>query len=266
VRAVDTRASPDATTSNSTGTAVTGAAAEPATATARAVPMIANNAATLATTEYQNRRSLRNGSSTRAVHLTTRLVSDGATTGVVGRTDEDGGMDAEPLELDHAAWTGERIVGVELDHAQVTDARLDECDLSGVVLTSYAARRVTVTETRIRDCVWSGGIVQDSEFTGCRSERWSLRFSTLQRVTLTGCTLVGADFYGATFDKVVFDGCDLSGAHFDSATVKDLTFRSCMLLGVTGALSLRGAVVDLDDLAALAPSLAREAGIHFSVE
>jgi uncharacterized protein YjbI with pentapeptide repeats len=175
-------------------------------------------------------------------------------------------MEADPVELDHVTWTGERILGVELDRAQVTDAQLAGCDLSGVVLTSYAARRVAITETRIRDCVWSGGILQDAEVTGCRAERWSLRFSTLQRVTIADCALVGADFYGVTFDKVVFERCDLSGAHFDNATVKELTMRSCGFLGVTGALSLRGAVVDLDDLAGLAPSLAREAGLRFTVD
>jgi len=175
-------------------------------------------------------------------------------------------MDGDPIELDHVTWTGERILGVELDRAQLTDAQLVGCDLSGIVLTSYAARRVIVTDTRIRDCVWSGGIIQDGAFTGSRTERWSLRFSTLQRVTVTDCSLVGADFYGVTFDKVVLERCDLSGAHFDSAVVKELTLRSCTLLGVTGALSLKGATVDLDDLAALAPSLAREAGLRFTVE
>jgi len=175
-------------------------------------------------------------------------------------------MEAEPLELDHVTWTGERILGVELDRAQVTDIELTECDLSGVVLTTYAARRVRITDTRVRDCVWSGGIIQDGELAGCKTERWSLRFSTLQRVTVTDCSLVGADFYGVTFDKVVLERCDLSGAHFDSAVVKELTLRSCTLLGVTGALSLKGATVDLDDLAALAPSLAREAGLRFTVE
>ncbi|HMC71694.1 MAG TPA: pentapeptide repeat-containing protein, partial [Mycobacteriales bacterium] len=94
----------------------------------------------------------------------------------------------------------------------------------------------------------------------------SLRFSTLQRVTFTDCAFVAGDFYGVTFDRVTFTRCDLSGACFDNATVKDLTLTQCALLGVTGALSLRGAVVDLDDLPGLAPSLAREAGLRFTVE
>jgi uncharacterized protein YjbI with pentapeptide repeats len=112
----------------------------------------------------------------------------------------------------------------------------------------------------------AGGMVQDVTVVDCPTENFSARFSTLQRVTFTDCRLAGADFYGVTFDRVVFERCDLRGAHFDSAVVKQLTLRECGLLGVTGALSLRGAHVDLDDLAELAPSLAREAGLLFDVD
>jgi uncharacterized protein YjbI with pentapeptide repeats len=175
-------------------------------------------------------------------------------------------VDEDPLELDSVTLSGERLLGLELDRPQIVDVTIDGCDLSGIVMSAFAVRRAKVTRTRIRECLWGGGIMQDVTFEECPSEQLSLRFSTLQRVAFTGCLLMGADFYGATFDKVTFERCDLSGAHFDSATVKTLTFTSCNLLGVTGALSLRGAVVDLDDLPSLAPSLAREAGLQFSVD
>ena len=172
----------------------------------------------------------------------------------------------DPLELDDVTLNGERLVGLELDRAQLVDVTIDGCDLTGIVMSAYAVRRAKVTRTRIRECLWGGGIMQDVTFEECPSEQLSLRFSTLQRVAFTDCTLVNADFYGATFDRVTFERCDLSGAHFDGATVKSLMLTACTMLGVTGALSLRGAVVDLDDLPSLAPSLAREAGLRFSVE
>jgi len=174
--------------------------------------------------------------------------------------------DDEAPDFDDLVLTGERVVGLEMERASITGATIDGCDLSGVVLSSYAVRRSKVVRTRLRDCIFAGGIVQDTEVTESPTERLSFRFSTLQRTTFSDCQLPGADFYGAVFDKVTFTRCDLSGAHFDSATVKELVFQSCTLLGVTGALSLRGAVVDLDDLPGLAPSLAREAGLKFSVE
>jgi uncharacterized protein YjbI with pentapeptide repeats len=184
----------------------------------------------------------------------------------VGPARQDVPVDAEPLELDTATITGERILGLELDRPQLLDVRLESCDVSGVVMSSYAVRRSAAVESRLRDCVWGGGILQDVTIERCPTQRLSLRFSTLQRVVFTDCDLTGADFYGVTFDKVTFTGCDLSGAHFDSATVKELTLSRCVLLGVTGALALRGATVDLDDLPGLAPSLAREAGIRIATE
>jgi uncharacterized protein YjbI with pentapeptide repeats len=123
-------------------------------------------------------------------------------------------------------------------------------------------RRVSVTESRLRDCAFAGGMVQDTTLHACTGERLSVRFSTLQRVVVSGSSLPGLDLYGATLDRVVFRDCDLSGAAFGSVTVKELRFEGCVLTGVTGALSLSGAEVDLDDLPTLAPSMAREIGLR----
>jgi uncharacterized protein YjbI with pentapeptide repeats len=172
--------------------------------------------------------------------------------------------DDEPLESDGLRLSGERVVGVTLDRPQLTDIELTDCDLSGVVLSAFSVRRGKVVRTRLRDCVWGGGLLQDVFFDDCPSEQLGLRFSTLQRVTFVDCRLAGADFYGATFDRVTFTRCDLTRAHFDSATVKHLAMHQCDLAGVSGALDLRGASIDFDDLPALAPSLAREVGLRFN--
>jgi uncharacterized protein YjbI with pentapeptide repeats len=170
-------------------------------------------------------------------------------------------MDREPLDLDGSSFTGERFVGLELDRPQLVGCTFDGCDLSGVSATDFAARRLRLVDTRLRHCAFGGGIVQDTTVEGCATESLAARFATLQRVVISDCDLAGADFYGTTFDRVVFERCNLTRARFDGITVKDLTFRQCALAGVTGALALRGARIDADDLAALAPSLAREAGI-----
>lgn len=175
-------------------------------------------------------------------------------------------MGAESREFDRLVLHGERVVGIDLEAAEFTDARIEDSDLAGVVLTTPTVRRAVLRRTRLRDCVLGGAMVQDVDVTECPTERLVLRFATLQRVTFSGCGLAGADFYGTTFDRVVFDNCNLSGAHFDSVVVKELTLRSCRMLGLTGALSLKGAVVDFDDLTELAPSLAREAGLRIAAD
>lgn len=167
----------------------------------------------------------------------------------------------EPVEITGERWDGRRVVAVHLDRPEAVDLTLDGCDLSGVTSTSGTFRRVTVRRTRLRDCTFGGGMLQDLLAEDCTGERLSFRFATLQRVVVSGCTWPGLDLYAATCDRVEFRDCDLSGAVFDGLTVKDLSFERCDLSGCKGALSLRGATVDFDDLIGLAPSLAREAGI-----
>jgi uncharacterized protein YjbI with pentapeptide repeats len=166
------------------------------------------------------------------------------------------GVDLADLRID-----GDRIIGVEIERADITGAAVTNADLAGVVLTTCSIRKSSVVRTRIRDCLWPGGILQDVTFDECPAGGLSLRFSTLQRVTFADCQLSGADFYGVTFDRVRFERCDVSRAAFDTATVKSLSFTQCEFAGVTGALNLRGAEIDFEDLPTLAPSLARENGI-----
>ena len=167
----------------------------------------------------------------------------------------------EFLEIDQAVARGIRVVARTWERADVADVLLESCDLSGVNTSSATFRRLELHNSRLRDCAFAGSMLQDIVVTDCTVERLSLRFSTLQRVVFRNCRLNGTDFYGATFDKVWLDGCDLSEATFDNATIRSLRLANCGLLGVKGAVFLKGAVIDLDDLPALAPSLAREVGI-----
>jgi len=167
----------------------------------------------------------------------------------------------EPIEIAGENWDGRRVVAVTLDRPDAVDFVLDNCDLAGVTSTGGSFRRVTVRRTRLRDCTFGGGMLQDLVAEDCTGERLSLRFSTLQRVVVESSRLPGLDLYGATVDKVVFRDCDLTGAAFDGVTVKELRLERCTLMGITGVASLRGAEVDFDDLMTLAPSMAKELGL-----
>lgn len=167
----------------------------------------------------------------------------------------------EPVELSGIVWSGQRLVAITLDRPQVSHLRAADCDLSGVATTGGMLRRIALTGTRLRDCTFAGGLVQDATLDGCTGEGLSLRFSTLQRVVVTGSTLPRLDLYGATVDRVVFRDCDLTDAVFDGMTVQQLRLQRCTFTGITGAMSLRGAEIDFDDLLTLAPSLAKEFGL-----
>lgn len=169
---------------------------------------------------------------------------------------------AADVDVSGAVWSQQRVVGGELDRPEIVDVSAEGCDFSGITTTGASMRRIRVSMSRFRDCTFGGGVLQDAVLDECTSLRLSLRFATLQRVIVTTSTMTELDLYGATLDQVLFRDCDLSGAVFRDAIVKSARFERCSFAGADGALSLRGADVDLDDLITLGPSLAREAGLR----
>jgi uncharacterized protein YjbI with pentapeptide repeats len=170
-----------------------------------------------------------------------------------------GGCDEEVNDL----WLADaRVLELDLDRPELVDVRLNDCDVSGIVAQDFIARRVELTNTRLRGVTFASGQYDDGLLVDCNAHELSLRFTRLRRVVFRNCDLSGADFYNATFDHVTIDDCDLQRAHFDNATVDCLAITNCNLAGVTGAFGLRGARLDASDLPALAVSLAREAGIE----
>jgi uncharacterized protein YjbI with pentapeptide repeats len=169
------------------------------------------------------------------------------------------------LDEDDAAeqWIeGARILELDLDRPEWVDLRFEECDLSGVVAKDVVMRRVAFRNTRLRGVAFANGQYDDGLLLDCPTDELTMRFTRLRNVIFRDCDLSNADFYSATFEHVTFDSCRLQAARFHAATVKCLRITDCDLTGVTGALDLRGAVVDVADLASLAPSLAGEAGIE----
>lgn len=164
--------------------------------------------------------------------------------------------DLHGLWLQHA-----RILERDVDRAELTDLRFEDCDLSGIVANGAMARRTVLATTRLRAVVFAKGQVEDTIVHDCQTSELSLRFTRLRQVVFRDCDLSGADFYNTTFEHVTIEHCDLQRARFDAAIVKCLAITDCNLVGVTGVSGLRGALVDMSDLPALAPSLANEIGL-----
>jgi uncharacterized protein YjbI with pentapeptide repeats len=164
--------------------------------------------------------------------------------------------DIHDLWLQHA-----RVLELELDRAELTDLRLEDCDVSGIVATGSVVRRMELARTRVRGATFVKGQIEDTFLSECSTTELSFRFSRLKRMIFRGCDLAGADFYNTTFDHVTFEDCDLQRATFDAAIVDCLSIRNCNLAGVQGVSGLKGAQLDASDLPAMAISLAVDAGI-----
>jgi uncharacterized protein YjbI with pentapeptide repeats len=166
--------------------------------------------------------------------------------------------DDDPTDL----WLqGVRILSLELDRPELVDLRLLDCDVSGLSISNFVARRLEVSRTRLRGVSLGGGQFDDGRIEDCAASELSLRFTSLRRTIFSDCDLRGADFYRANFDHVTIENCNLQGARFDGATVKCLQLTNCELAGVSGTEGLSGAYLDASDLPGLAISLARDAGI-----
>lgn len=169
---------------------------------------------------------------------------------------------AEPLELSDRSFRNERLGPADLAiNSEVVDVTLEDCDVIGVLAQKSRLERVTITGSRLRGVSWAAGVIRDVTLDTVTGQDLSCRFSTLRVLTMRDCLLPEIDFTEAEFQQVVLERCDLRGARFDHAKVKSLRITGCNLAGATGAVDLRGASMDLDDLLSLAPSLAREIGI-----
>ena len=168
----------------------------------------------------------------------------------------------EPLDLNNRSFRNERLGPADLVvNSEVVDVTLEDCDVIGVLAQKSRVERVTITGSRLRGVSWVAGVIRGVTLDTVTGHDLTCRFSTLRVVTMRDCQLPEADFTEAEFDQVVLERCDLRGAKFDHAKVKSLRITGCNLAGASGAIDLRGASIDLDDVLSLAPSLAREIGI-----
>ena len=69
---------------------------------------------------------------------------------------------------------------------------------------------------------------------------------------------------GGDLSGVVFRNCDLTDAEFTATAAKDTDLRSSRLAGARGLHSLRGAMIDVEQMVAVAGQLAAEAGLRVS--
>lgn len=171
-------------------------------------------------------------------------------------------MSDEPLDLHDRDFRNQRLGPADLAvNSEIVEVTLEDCDVIGVLAQKSRLERVSITGSRLRGVSWAAGVIRGVTLDSVTGQDLSCRFSTLRVVTLRDCQLPEVDFTEAEFDQVMLERCDLRAAKFDHAKVKSLRIAGCNLAGASGAIDLRGASMDLDDVLSLAPSLAREIGI-----
>lgn len=159
--------------------------------------------------------------------------------------------------------TGVELGGATLHPLTMDDVRLEQIELSNTVLREVVARRVELVRCRCVGLRLDLRQVTDLYVEGCRFDYATLRVTQVKgRVAFRECTFREATLYGALTDMIFVD-CDFTGTTFDAvggATGCDL--RSSRLVGATGLLTLRGALISADQAVSIADRLATEAGLR----
>ena len=120
--------------------------------------------------------------------------------------------------------TGSRLVGVRFTGAEhhrlrFRDVVLDDCELSGAVLSEATFVRVQFNRCRMSGLAASGLIAHDVTWSECKLDGVNLRAATLERSEWSDSLMNEADFYAARLTTSSFYPCDLTSAEFSKADV-----------------------------------------------
>jgi uncharacterized protein YjbI with pentapeptide repeats len=138
------------------------------------------------------------------------------------------------------------------ERANLANATFRGGSLTRVLVAGGRLTGLQVAETEIHDVVWRA----------CGADMATFRHARLERVTFEDCVLREADFTGVRGEWVRFHDCDLRGAGFSHAELTRSEFRRCRMDDIEGIEGLRGTAMELEQMLALAPAMARALGVR----
>ena len=165
------------------------------------------------------------------------------------------------VDLDGVLFERVLLSQAQLPRVTAKDIVVRQCDFSAASLADGSVSRAEFSSCRMVGVDFSKAQLHDVVFRGCKLDMANFRFGDIRRVKFIGCTLDETDFLGATLHDAVFEDCDLTHTVFDQTKCKNLDLRSSRLNEVSGWGSLKGVIIDDEQLIAVAPYLARQLGI-----
>lgn len=170
-------------------------------------------------------------------------------------------LNAAVVDLDGVLIERATVSQAQLPRITAKDVVVKQSDFSAASLADGAVNRAEFGNCRMSGVDLSKTQLHDVVFRGCKLDMANFRFGDIRRVKFIGCTLDEADFLGATFYDVVFEDCDLVRTIFDQSKCRNLDLRSSRLDSISGWGSLKGAIIDDEQLIGVAPYLAQQLGI-----
>jgi len=176
--------------------------------------------------------------------------------------EQDGvGLALPGLQVDGVVFDKVQLTATQFERLNVRDIIMKRSELSSSSFSNSSMNRALFDNCRMTGANFSRSTLHDVTFRGCKLDMANFRFADLRRVHFIECSFVESDFLSAILHDVQFESCTLKKTIFDQVKCKQVDLRSSELLELSGWSSLRGAIIDSVQLAAIAPYLAQELGI-----
>jgi uncharacterized protein YjbI with pentapeptide repeats len=158
----------------------------------------------------------------------------------------------DEVELARLRVAGARLTGRDWEGEQLTDVVFEDCELSGVTLTSASLVRVQFTRCRMSGLVAPEVKAKDVAFVDCTMPDAWLRMAVMEQCELAGCDLTGADLYEAKLTKCNLLRCNLTEVELSKLSCDEVTLHGSNLDGIRGAGGLRGLIIASDQILSIA--------------
>lgn len=176
-------------------------------------------------------------------------------------------LDSESLAFDDARTftvLRSRLTGCTLDIGEATldaqDAHLVDLDLSGRRVEGLT--RVHLERCRLTGADFGEARLRDVRFTDSALDLTSFRATTIERTVVAGGRVDEADLSAARCTDVVLAGIDVAGLRLEGARFERVDVTDAEVDAVVDLRELRGCILSPTQAVALAPRLARVAGMQ----
>ncbi len=164
------------------------------------------------------------------------------------------------LEVEECVVGTLRADGTDLRGLRVRDSVVETLDAPVLRASSSAWREVRVAGGRIGSAELYDATLNGVEFVGMKLGFVNLRGSTLTDVVFRDCVLDELDIADARLLRVSFAGTRIRSAEGSNTRIDHVDLRTADLGRVERLEGFRGATIGADQLYALAPLLAAQAG------
>lgn len=171
------------------------------------------------------------------------------------------GAEARGISITESSIVKSDISAMTMENFDIANVTIKNSNLSGSKFPESNWRAVEIKGSRCSGLDVQNSMLKNVQFSNSKLDIVNFRFSKIEGMIFKDCVLDDVDFYGATLKNVEFIDCTISKITFAAAKMHNVDLSKSTIEAVQGIASLKGAIINYDQLTQLAPYFAAEAGI-----